>query len=45
MGYVKGIVGNVVIIFIDEEEELGIFGIVGNNGELIYVIIFEEECG
>ena len=45
VGYVKGIVGNVVTILIDEEEELGIPGIAGNNGEPTYVTIPEEERG
>ena len=45
VGYVKGIVGNVVTILIDEQEELGIPGIANNDGEPTYITIPEEERG
>ncbi len=45
VGYVKGIIGNVVTILIDEEEELGIPGIANNDGEPTYVTISKEERG
>ena len=45
VGYVKGIIGNVVTILIDEEEELGIPGIANNDGEPTYVTIPKEERG
>ncbi|WP_426559203.1 hypothetical protein [Dapis sp. BLCC M172] len=45
VGYVKGIIGNVVTILIDEEDELGIPGIGANDGEPTYVTIPEEERG
>lgn len=45
VGYVKSIIGNLVTIKIDEEEELGIPGIAPNDGEPTYVTIPEEERG
>jgi len=45
VGYVKGIVGNVVTILVDEKEELGIPGIGNNDGEPTYITIPEEERG
>ncbi|GFZ96173.1 hypothetical protein [Okeania sp. KiyG1] len=45
VGYVKGIIGNVVTILVDEEAELGIPGIAPNDGEPTYVTIPEEERG
>ena len=45
VGYVKGIIGNVVTILIDDEEELGIAGIAENDGEPTFVTIPAEERG
>lgn len=45
IGYVKGIIGNVVTLLIEDEEELGIGGIAGNSGEPTYVTIPASERG
>ncbi|NEQ37581.1 MAG: hypothetical protein F6K40_15415 [Okeania sp. SIO3I5] len=45
VGYVKGIIGNVVTILIDDEEELGIPGIAENDGEPTFVTIPATERG
>lgn len=45
VGYIKGIIGNVVTIRVDEAEELGLPGIAPNDGEPTYVTIPEEERG
>ncbi|MEB3342698.1 hypothetical protein [Okeania sp.] len=45
IGYVKGIIGNVVTLLVEDEEELGIAGIAGNSGEPTYVKIPASERG
>ncbi|MGB3510500.1 MAG: hypothetical protein WBA93_14945 [Microcoleaceae cyanobacterium] len=45
VGYIKGIIGNVVTIRVDDAEELGLPGIAPNDGEPTYVTIPEEERG
>lgn len=45
VGYIKGIIGNVVTIRVDEEAELGLPGIAPNDGEPTYVTIPESERG